>query len=75
MRKVVLTVAASAALVCAVGLGADRANAITLTSPNGVRDAAQNTNLAQDVRWVCRYNRWGHRHCWWQPGYYRWGYR
>ena len=56
MRKILVAAAASVAILLAIGLVADRANAMTLTTPSGVRAAIDSTNLAQDVRWVCRYH-------------------
>ena len=77
MRKILLATAASLAVVTAVGLYSDRANAMALATPNGLRAAAESTDLAQEVRWVCRYNQWtGRRHCWWEPRHRRhWRYR
>jgi hypothetical protein len=76
MRKILLAAGASIALVSATGLVASRADAMTLTTPSGVRSAAASTDLAQDVRWVCRYNWWsGRRHCWWEPRRRHWRYR
>jgi hypothetical protein len=77
MRKLFLATAATIAVVSAGVLLSGRADAVTLTGPAAtVRDAADSTNLAQDVRWVCRYGYYGRRHCWWAPGYYRsWRYR
>ena len=79
MRKIVLAVAATAALIAAPGLFAGKADALTLPSASTIREAADSTNLnAQNVRWVCRWGYYGRR-CWWEPGYgyYRrhWRYR
>jgi len=76
MRKIILAVAATAALVTAPGLLAGKADALTLPSADAVREAADSTNLnAQNVRWVCRWGAYGRR-CWWEPGYRRhWRYR
>jgi hypothetical protein len=77
MRRILLTVAAAAAILTAPGLLAGSADALTLPSANAVREAADSTNLnVQNVRWVCRWGYYGRR-CWWEPGYYRrhWRYR
>ena len=71
MRKALLATATTAAIVSAVGLMSGSANALTQTAPSGLREAVDSTNLAKDVRWVCRYNWNGRRHCWWQPSHYR----
>jgi len=76
MRKILVAAAASAAIVTTAGLVVDRADAMTLTAQSGVQAAADSTNLAQDVRWVCRYHWNGRRSCWWEPSHRRsWRYR
>ena len=74
MRNNLLATAATLAIISAAGLFTGSANAVTQSSPSVVREAADRTNLAQDVRWVCRYNYYGRRHCWWVPGH-RYGWR
>jgi hypothetical protein len=71
MRKILLGTAATVALISAAGLFSDSANAVTQSAPSAVREAADSTNLKQDVRWVCRYGSYGRRHCWWAPGWRR----
>lgn len=71
MRKILLAATASVALVSAFGSLSDRADAMSLNTQTAVREAAEGTNLTQDVRWVCRYNAWGRRHCWWEPRWRR----
>jgi hypothetical protein len=66
MRKIVLGIAATAAIVSTAGLFAGSANAVTQSAPTAVREAADSTNLTQDVRWVCRGGYYGRRHCWWE---------
>ena len=74
MRRTLLATAAALAVITASGLIAGSAQAVTAAAPSAIRDAADSTNLIQNVRWVCRYGYYGRRHCWWQPGYYhrRW---
>lgn len=69
MRKILLAAAATLAITTAAGLFSGSANAVTQSAPSAVREAADTVNLAQNVRWVCRYNYYGRRHCWWQPGW------
>lgn len=71
MRRILLATVATATIFSAVGLISGGANALTQTAPSALREAADSTNLAQDVRWVCRSNYYGRRHCWWEPGYRR----
>jgi hypothetical protein len=73
MRRTLLATAAALAVISANGLLAGRAEAVTAAAPSAVRDAADSTNLIQNVRWVCRYGYYGRRHCSWAPGYYRYG--
>jgi hypothetical protein len=74
MRKILLTTAATIAIISSAGLFSGSANAVTQSSPSAVREAADSANLKQDVRWVCRWGYYGRRHCWWAPGY-RYGWR
>jgi hypothetical protein len=69
MRKILLATAATVSIVSAAGLLSGSANAVTQSAPSAVREAIDSTNLAQDVRWVCRGGYYGRRHCWWAPGY------
>ena len=71
MRKSLLTIAATATILSAGTLVADRADAMTLTASSGMRAAIDSANLTQDVRWVCRYHWGGRRSCWWEPSYSR----
>jgi len=64
MRKILLGTAATLAIASAAGLYSGSANAVTQSAPSAVREAADSTNLAQDVRWVCHYGYYGRR-CWW----------
>lgn len=69
MRRILLGAAATMAIISAAGVFTGSANALTQSAPSAVREAADSTNLAQDVRWVCRGGYYGRRHCWWEPGY------
>jgi hypothetical protein len=71
MRRILLATIAAAAVVSAIGLTAGPANALTSTAPTGLREAIDSTDLAANVRWVCRYNWQGRRHCWWEPPRHR----
>ena len=71
MRKILLGTAATLAIISAAGLFSGGANALTQSAPSVVREAADSINLAQDVRWVCRYHWNGRRSCWWEPAYRR----
>jgi hypothetical protein len=76
MRRILLATAATVAIFSAVGLLSGGANALTQTAPSGLREAADSTNLAQDVRWVCRHHWNGRRSCWWEPSHRRsWRHR
>jgi hypothetical protein len=74
MRSFLIAALAITAFATTMTFKTTDANALTQTAPSGLRAAADSTNLAQDVRWVCRYGYNG-RHCWWAPNYRRhWGY-
>jgi hypothetical protein len=69
MRKTVLAIAASLAILTTGSLVANRAEALPLAAPAGLSAAIANTSITEDVAYVCR-RRWHHRrHCWW-TGYY-----
>jgi hypothetical protein len=71
MRRILLATATAMAVVSAVGLNVSRADAMTLPAQGGMRAAIDETNLAENARWVCRYHWNGRRSCWWEPSYYR----
>jgi hypothetical protein len=80
MRRIVLAVAATLAIVSAASLTTNRAEAMTLGTPSGLRAAIEETSLAEDVAYVCRrvwvcgyYGCGWRRSCFWRPGgyYYR----
>ncbi len=72
MRRILLTTAAALAVVSAIGLGAGQSNAMMPTTLSGLREATDNTNLTENVRWVCRYSWDGRRHCWWESPRHHW---
>lgn len=65
MRRLCLAIAAAAALLSAMSLTANRAEAMTLPAPAGLQLALEGNSLTEEVRWVC--NRRGGR-CRWIPG-------
>jgi opacity protein-like surface antigen len=69
MRSTLLTVTAAVALLTAIG----SANAFSPTTQSGLREAADTTNLTDNVAWTCWRNWRGFRRCAWRPGY-RYGY-
>lgn len=81
MRRFILAIAAAAAVLMAAPLSADRAEAMAIGAPSGLRAAIETVDLAEDVRYVCRrvwrcgyYGCGWRRVCWWRPGprrYYR----
>jgi hypothetical protein len=75
MRKVLLTIAAAAAVFSAASLMAPRAEAMTITLPSNIQAAIADDSLIQEAAYVCRRvwrcNPWGcgwRRVCWWRPG-------
>lgn len=81
MRKLLLAVAAAAAMLAAQAIAPQRAEAMTIGGAAGIRTAVDTTSLTDEVRYVCRW-RCGpygcRRVCWWRPGgyyYYRPYYR
>jgi hypothetical protein len=84
MRRLILGLAAALALLTTGSLVADRAEAMTLSTPAGIRAAVDNTTLAQDVAYFCRrvwrcgpYGCGWRQSCGWSgPRYYgSYGYR
>ena len=72
MRSFLIAALAVSAFAATMTFKTTDATALTQTAPYSLREAADSTNLAQDVRWVCRYGYNG-RHCWWAPSYRRYG--
>jgi hypothetical protein len=75
MRRFILAAAASLAVMAAGTLAASHANAMTVSTPAGIRAAVDSTSLTQDVAYVCR-RVWGYgswrRSCYWTGPRY-WG--
>jgi hypothetical protein len=75
MRSFLFVTLAITAFAASMTFKSTEANALAQIAPSGLREAADSTNLAQDVRWVCRRGYNG-RHCWWEPNHRRnWGNR
>jgi len=53
MRRIVLTTAATLAILATVSI-TDRADAMTVAMPAGIAKAIDGSNLAHDVAYVCR---------------------
>src|SRR5437763_9628397 len=73
MRKLLLTIAAAVALL-APGGSTDRANAITVGTPAGLRTAIDTVALTDQAHWR---RGWGYRHVRfaWRPHRLAWRYR
>lgn len=54
MRRLILAIAATLALLAAGSLAPDRAEAMTISTPAGIAAAVDATGLTQDVAYVCR---------------------
>ena len=86
MRRIILALAATLAVLAAASFAPSRAEAMTISTPAAIQAAIDDTSLAQDVAYICeRVWRCGpfgcgwRRHCWWTgPGwrhrYWRHGY-
>jgi hypothetical protein len=68
MRKIALTLAAAAGIASAVSLSSNRAEATFLDASAAIRQATEDTSLAQPANYVCRWSYWGRR-CSWRPSY------
>lgn len=83
MRRTVLYAAATFAILAGAALLPQSAEAMTLPAPAGITAAAEGTNLAQEVAYICRrvwrcgpYGCGWRRACYWTgPRYYRRYYR
>jgi len=77
MRRTLLVIAATVAVVSTGSLVTDRADAMTLSAPAGLRAAIADTGLTDQIAYVCR-NVWRcgsygcgwRRACYWRPGGY-----
>jgi hypothetical protein len=78
MRRIVLALAATLAILVAGSLAPNRAEAMAVSTPAGIAAAVDAAGLAQDVAYVCRrvwrcgpYGCGWRRACWWSgPRYY-----
>jgi hypothetical protein len=76
MRRILLAIAATMAILSAAALLPNRAEAMTLPAPAGIGAAIVDTSVTEEAAYVCRrvWNgyRWT-RACFWRPGggYYR----
>src|SRR6266849_4488563 len=68
MRKIALTLAAAAGIAGAIASSSNRADAAILNASAAIRQATEDTSLAQPANYVCRWS-YGGRRCWWRPGY------
>lgn len=74
MRKLLLTVTATAAILAAPALAP--ASAMTPGTASGIEAALAETSAVQDVVYVCRHRYISSRRaCWWRPGYRYWRWR
>lgn len=74
MRRTILAIAATLAVLAAGSLAPDRAEAMTVSTPAGIQAAINGTSLAQDVAYVCRRVwRCGPYGCGWRRYCYRTG--
>ena len=82
MRRLILATVATLSLFAAGSLVPDRAEAMTVTTPAGIRAVLDHSTLAQDVAYNCRrvwrcglYGcGWRQRCGWVRPGYYAYGW-
>jgi len=72
MRTFLLSLTAATALVSAVSVAPQRANAMTVNAASAIQAATEDSSLVQDVAYVCRhrYYRSG-RVCFWTGPRYR----
>jgi hypothetical protein len=77
MRRIVLATAATLAILAAGSLAPNRAEAMTVTTPTGLRAAIDGTTLLEDVQVACRrvwrcgpYGCGWRRACWRTAPYY-----
>jgi hypothetical protein len=79
MRRYVLATAATLTILAVGSFVPNRAEAMTVTTPAGIKAAIDDTKLVQDVAcrrvWRCGpYGCGWRRVCWGGPGYYGYGY-
>ncbi len=80
MRKTLLAIAATTALISAALLVPGRADAMTVGTASALNAAIADSNLIEDIATVCRHRTYSSRRvCWWVPSYryrpWRWRYR
>jgi hypothetical protein len=82
MRRIVLSAAATFAVLAGAAMIPQSAEAMTLPAPAGIAAAAEGNNLAQDVAYVCRrvwrcgpYGCGWRRACYWTGPRRYWGPR
>jgi hypothetical protein len=69
MRKIILSLAAVAAIVSAASLVPSRADAMTVGTASAIEAAIAGTSAVQDVAYVCRHRYYSSRRvCSWVPG-------
>jgi len=74
MRRTILGLAAAIALASAATV--QPVSAMTAGTASAIEAALAETNVLQDVAYVCRHRYYSSRRvCWWQPGRYRWGWK
>ncbi|MGB6352220.1 MAG: hypothetical protein WBG10_19565 [Pseudolabrys sp.] len=74
MRRIALATAATLAILAGGSFVPNRADAMTITTPAGIRTSLDGTTLAQDVAYVCRRVwRCGPYGCGWRRGCWRTG--
>jgi len=79
MRRTLFALAATVAVLSAASLAPSTANAMAISTPAAVAAAVDDTNLAQDVAYVCRrvwrcgpYGCGWRRNCFWTGGRRHW---
>jgi hypothetical protein len=73
MRKILLAISATIAIVAASSMTANQAQALPLSAPAGVNAAVNDAGLVQQAnygrRWSYGYQGCGWRGCYWTPRY------
>ena len=71
MRRILLSLIAALTIVSAASLApTSGANAMTPSTAAGIMNAAEDLNLMEDVRYVCRHRYYSSRRvCFWRGGY------
>ena len=67
MRKILLSLTAASAIVAAASVVP--ASAMTVGTAAGIQAAIADTNMLDEVAYVCRHRHYSSRRvCWWRPG-------